>query len=106
MNLQIGPTTPWVAQAGPQGITATPLGFQQITTLSTAQSLTVPAGALLAVIQASTQAISWRDDGIAPTATVGMSIATGNELQYNGNLSAIQLIQVTSGAIANISYYR
>jgi hypothetical protein len=92
---------------GPTGAQAKPLGFQQFTAtqLAAAQTLTVPAGAILAVIQAATGAVAWRDDGVAPTASIGMTIAAGNQLQYNGDLSAIQLILGTAGAIANISYY-
>lgn len=84
---------------------AIPKGFQQITNLSSATSLTVPAGATSALIQAATAGIVWRDDGVAPTASVGMNIQATGELVYNGSLSAIQLIQVAAGAIANISYY-
>lgn len=93
--------------AGPAGLYASPLGFQQLTAaqLATAQHLTVPQGASLAVIQAATGAVQWRDDNTAPTASIGMTIPAGGELQYNGNLAAIQLILGTAGAVANISYY-
>jgi hypothetical protein len=85
----------------------TPKGFQQIVTatLATATALTVPSGSRIAVIQAVSQSILWRDDGTAPTATVGMTIPAGGELVYDGTLSAIKLIQSASGATANISYY-
>lgn len=87
--------------------TLTPKGFQQIVTATLAAStaLGVPNGSRIAVIQAVGQAISWRDDGTAPTATIGMSIPAGGELVYDGTLTAIRLIQVASGATANISYY-
>lgn len=101
------PAAQSVYLVGPNGAQAKPLGFQQLTAvqLASAQPLTVPNGAILAVIQAATGAVAWRDDGTAPTASVGMAIAAGAELQYNGDLSAIQLILATAGAIANISYY-
>lgn len=84
-----------------------PLGFQQLTGMSSAQSLTVPVGATLAIIQAEAQSVRWRDDGTAPTASVGMLILTATSgLAYVGNLANIQLIQATSGAIANVSYYQ
>jgi hypothetical protein len=90
-----------------------PLGYQQIlqATLATAQSLSVPApGAgnygLYAVIQSNAGTIRWRDDGVAPTATVGMLIPSGGELLYAGDLYKIQLIDGGSGTpIADISYY-
>ncbi len=44
-----------------------PKGYQQITDLSSAVSLTVPNGANYAIIEAETQSVRWRDDGTAPT---------------------------------------
>ena len=89
------------------------LGYQQIAnaTLANATSLTLPtppAGAytLYAVIQANGGVIRWRDDGTAPTATVGMLIPSGGELCYAGDLTQIQLIDGGSGTpIADISVY-
>ena len=80
-------------------------GYQQITNLSAATGLTIPVGATVALIQAETQDVRWRDDGTAPTASVGMIIGAGTTLPYTGNLSAIMLIQATASAKLNISYY-
>ena len=82
-----------------------PLGYQQITSLSSATALTVPVGALVALIQAETQNVRWRDDGTNPTASVGMTIGVGSTLPYTGDLSAIKFIQATASATLNISYY-
>lgn len=81
------------------------LGYQQITSLSAAATLTVPAGATIALIVAETQAVRWRDDGTAPTASVGMPLATGVSLSYDGDLRAIRFIQQTASATLNVSYY-
>lgn len=81
------------------------LGYQQITSLSTSTALTVPGGAGLAVIQAEGADVRWRDDGTAPTATVGMLLPAGAELRYTGALAALRLIQVSAGATVNVSYY-
>lgn len=89
------------------------LGYQQITTLSSATNLTVPTTDLnglsakptLALIVAETQAVRWRDDGVAPTASVGMPLAANVTLQYDGDLSRIQFIEQVGGAKLNISYY-
>lgn len=81
------------------------LGFEQITPGAVSTALTVPAGARLAVIQSSVAAMHWRDDGTAPTAAIGMHIANGGELRYDGELTKIRIIQVSAGAIANVSYY-
>lgn len=91
----------------------TVLGYQQITSLSSATKLTVPTKDLnglackpsIAVIVCETQAVRWRDDGTAPTASVGMPLATGVTLQYDGALSQIQFIEQTASAKLNISYY-
>lgn len=88
------------------GLRYVPLGYQQITSLSSAQPLTVPAGATSAVITAETQAVRYRDDGTAPTASVGMPLATGTSIQYTGALTAIQFIEQTTSAKLNVLYYR
>lgn len=83
-----------------------PLGFSQITGMSASTGLgSVPAGTTRALIQAEAQTIRWRDDGTAPTATVGMNLLVGIVLEYRGVMSAFKMIQATSGAIANVSYY-
>ena len=51
------------------------------------------------------QAVRWRDDNIAPTTTVGMPLAVGVTLQYDGDLTMIRFIEQVSGAKLNISYY-
>lgn len=89
------------------------LGYQQITTLTSAVSLDVPVrdktGSLtkpaIAIITPYGADVRWRDDGTAPTASIGMPLANGVTLQYDGDLSAIQFIQIGSGAQLNISYY-
>lgn len=82
-----------------------PLGFQQITSLSSAVGLTVPSGALTALIQAESQDVRWRDDGTNPTATVGVTLGTGLTLPYTGDLSAIKFIEISASAKLNVSYY-
>lgn len=83
----------------------TPKGFQQITTLSAATGLTVPTGATRARIQCTTKAVRWRDDGTAPTTTVGMHLAADTDLWYDGSLSALQFIEEAASAVLNVSYY-
>jgi len=81
------------------------LGYQQITPGAVSTALTIPVGARIAVIQSEVAVMRWRDDGTAPSATVGMRIAAGGELVYDGELTKIRLIQEAAGAIANVSYY-
>jgi hypothetical protein len=85
------------------------LGYQQITSLATSTGLTVPSDQnrgipTLAVIQAEAQAVRWRDDGVAPTASVGMVLAAGASMEYDGTLGGIRFIEATGGAILNVTY--
>ena len=73
--------------------------------LSPSTVLTVPSGATIAVVQAEGADVRWRDDGTAPTATVGMLLPAGAELRYTGALAALRLIQASAGATVNVSYY-
>lgn len=82
-----------------------PKGYQQLTSLSAASSLTVPTGATIALIQAQDKNVRWRDDGTDPTASVGMVIAAGDTLPYTGSLAAIKLIETAASAKVNVAYY-
>lgn len=82
-----------------------PLGYQQITSLSSATGLTVPKSATVALISPETQSVRWRDDGTNPTASVGMVLAADDYIFYTGYLETIKFIEVTASAKLNISYY-
>lgn len=87
------------------------LGYQQITTLSSAVGLTIPSNAdgyrpVRALITPLTQGVRWRDDGTNPTGTVGMPLAAGSTLDYDGDLNKIKFIEQAASAELNISYYR
>ena len=93
----------------------TPLGYAQYTSLSAAIALTdnpatgvaKPATARVALIQCETQNVRWRDDGTAPTAALGILLATTvSGYWYTGDLSAIKFIEVTGSAKLNVSYYK
>ena len=89
------------------------MGYQQITVLTTPQSLTVPttnreglnAKPTLALFIVEGQAVRWRDDGIAPTPSVGMPTGAGMSFSYDGDLKNIKFVEQAPGAILNISYY-
>lgn len=82
----------------------TPVGYQQITSLSAAVGLTVPANARFALIVPESQAVRWRDD-TDPTASVGWPLAVGQTLNYTGNLKSIRFIEQTASAKLNVSFY-
>jgi len=93
---------------GQQGFASSyekPLGYQQITGMSSATGLSPPVGATMALIAVETQGVRWRDDGTNPTGSVGMPIAAGGSLTYYGNLNAVIFIQQSSGAVLDVSYY-
>jgi hypothetical protein len=91
----------------------TRLGYQQITSLSAASALTVPQTDLnglnarpsIALITPETQAVRWRDDDVNPTASVGMPLAAGVTLQYDGDLTKIKFIEQSASAKLNVTYY-
>lgn len=93
------------------------LGYAQITGLTVVKTVldglniagaaSLPsAGAHYAVIQASGAAVRWTDNGETPTATKGMRILDGGELQYAGDFSLLKFIQEAATAQLNISYYK
>ena len=82
-----------------------PLGYQQITSLSSVSGLSIPSGARVCIIQANTQNIRWRDDGTDPTNGIGMVLAAGLDMLYTGNLVKIKFIEVAASAELNVSYY-
>jgi hypothetical protein len=79
-------------------------GAQQIVNLSAATNLVIPLRTFVAFIQAEGQNVRWRDDGIAPTATVGNLIFAGETLAYRGNFARLKLIEVAPTAILNVEY--
>lgn len=89
------------------------IGYQQITSLSAAAGLTVPAidkngnkqQPTFALIIAEDQPVRWRDDGTDPTSTVGMILPINVPFQYDGDLTRIKFIQTAASAKLNVSYY-
>lgn len=93
--------------------TRQPLGYQQLSNaaLQSAVKLTSPtlpagmAGPGFVVIQCQAGVVRWRDDGTAPTASVGMTILSGGELDYAGQISALQFITSSGTPICDVSFY-
>lgn len=99
-----GSTTPIVATV----IRWIPLGYTQITSLASATGIgPVPIDAIMALIEVEGAAVRYRDDGSAPTASVGMPLVPGQEFSYSVvDFTQIEFIQQSSGAILNISWYK
>jgi hypothetical protein len=56
-------------------------------------------------------AARYRDDGTAPTASIGMIVPSGTAtapscFQYAGPLAALQLISESSGSVIDLTFYR
>jgi len=105
--------------AGPGGCTIAgqlnPMGFEQITVSNSSigftATLAYPTGGItadMAQITLATNAATYRDDGIAPTATVGYPIAVNTPYMVCG-LQAIKqarFIRVSADGTLNVLYYR
>lgn len=84
----------------------TPLGCQQITSLSAAAGFaSVPTGATLASLSVEGEPVRYRDDGTNPTASVGLLLPAGGPWPYQGSLSAIKFIQTTASATIDVCFY-
>lgn len=87
----------------------TALGYGQIAAggLASATPLpAIPAGVRMVQVCVEAQAVRWRDDGVAPTAAIGMPLASGTCMIYSGPAAALSFIQQVAGAILDVSYYR
>ena len=114
----IGNGTPiWVSSTNPLPTTVsggsspppyegTPLGYQQIAASGAVQTLTVPGGATYATVVVEGADARWRDDGVAPTTSIGMPIYSGTPTQFSGDLTTLKFIAQSSTSTYNISYYK
>jgi hypothetical protein len=80
-------------------------GYVQITDLTVAVGISPPALTEMAVINVTGGTINWRDDGVNPTASVGMALTTGSYFIYNGPYLAFRAIAVSGTPVLNVSYY-
>lgn len=91
------------------GVPAAALGYCQLSPVAATALAScaggIPAGANTILMSADTANIRWRDDGTAPTTSVGMSLVFGQiPVTYNGPLSKIQFISATG--VLNVTFYR
>jgi hypothetical protein len=92
--------------ANAQPMNRVAIGYQQITTLSSAIGLTPPSGASEAFILCTGQTVMWRDDGTNPTASVGIPLPVNTAFPYVGSLARIKFIETAASATCNVSYYQ
>ena len=104
-NLGLAPAVQ-VDQAGRPTAANVPMGFSQTTVLtSSVPLLLIPGGSTLAIIQCQGQPVRWRDDGTAPTSTVGMLMNVGDVLRYDGPIEKLRFIETAASATLNVSFY-
>jgi hypothetical protein len=85
--------------------TIEPVGYRQITNLTAAIGIPIANGRV-AVVQALFANVRWRDDGVAPTGTVGIRLHAGETMFYTGNLRSIRFIEEAASAELNITAYQ
>lgn len=80
------------------------IGKEQITSLNTVKSLTVPVGARWAILVPETQAIRVNLASTTPDST-DMPIAVGQPLEVTTSLAAVRLLEQTPSAKVNVWYF-
>jgi hypothetical protein len=84
------------------------VGFVKMTSLAASVApSSIPASARRALVQCEGADVRWRADGGAPTSTDGMLLAAGAERAFNlSDITTLRFIQVTAGAVLQVSYFR
>jgi hypothetical protein len=89
-----------------------PLGFETLTVTNTAKSLqSIPqlqssAEVKYCLFSADTSAARWRDDGTAPTSSVGMLLPLNIiPCWYAGEIHQLQFIATTGTSNIHVLYY-
>jgi hypothetical protein len=86
-----------------------PCGYQQITVNTDVKTLTVPAGASRAIVVVEDQPLRYRDDGVAPTASVGMLCVATTRFEIESSYALKAFKAIRSGgtdSVLSISYYK
>lgn len=74
---------------------------------TTAQGLTVPAGAVSALVTAGANPVRYRLDGVAPTASTGHYVAAnGNVEVYAADLTSARFIATTGTSTLFVTYFK
>jgi hypothetical protein len=85
----------------------TVMGYTQVAALTAAAAQplpSIPTGAVRALVIA-TEPIRVREDGVEPTAAVGMPVAADTYVEFSGSLGTVSLIAQVADAVLDITYY-
>lgn len=80
-------------------------GAQHNLTCVSSRALTVPSGAIYAIVQAKVADISYTTDGTIPTSSVGMTLSVGSSMSLSGAdiIAAFKAISATG--ILDVEYF-
>ena len=82
------------------------IGYEKISTLSSATGLNIPEGATMAWLQAETANIRYRLDGASPNALTGFLMrSTEPPIELQSELQYARFIQETAGAKLSVIYF-
>lgn len=82
------------------------ISYEQITSLSSATGLNIPANASMVWLQAETSNIRYKLEGGTPTAASGMIMrSTEPPIEIQTALAPMKFIQEAAGAILNVTYF-
>ena len=84
------------------------LGHQQVTGLSGVKTLTLPAGARQAHLQAITQDIRYTLDGTTPSSTNGLLLSAADyptPITLEQGLAIAKFLEATASAVLNVAYF-
>lgn len=93
----------------------TPVGYCQLSVITVAQTSTctggIPNGANYAVVCNEGTAARWRDDGVAPTTTMGNILGTGTATApvcagFTTTFATLQWIAESGTAVLDFTFYR
>lgn len=90
----------------------TPLGCGQLASLSSATLLSsvtggIPNGTTFVFLTIETEPVRMRDDGVAPTGSIGLLLPVGGPWPYSSTTMAnLQFIQTTSSAVIDYCFER
>jgi hypothetical protein len=82
------------------------LGDEYPADLSVVTTLTLPAGATIALVQAQGGSVRWRGGSQTPTASTGMLLSDGQAMLYTSGLGGLRFIAATTGARLGVSYFK
>lgn len=90
----------------------TPLGCVQLSSLGSATLLSsvtggIPNGTTFVFLTVEGEAVRMRDDGVAPTASIGLLLPIGGPWPYSSlTMANLQFIQTASSSIVDACFYR